>query len=75
MADAACRESRTGGALVLALALYRPDAGNALDEPAIAALHVRLDAADIFARLRFTEDHREAEATFAEKREPAFHGR
>jgi hypothetical protein len=36
---------------------------------------VRLDAADIFARLRFTEDHREAEATFAEKREPAFHGR
>ena len=73
MADAAFREPRAGRALVLTL--DRSDAGNARDEPTIAALHVRLDAADIFARLRFTEDHREAEAACAEKREPAFHGR
>jgi enoyl-CoA hydratase len=32
-------------------------------------------AAAIFARLWFTEDHREAERAFAEKREPTFHGR
>jgi 1,4-dihydroxy-2-naphthoyl-CoA synthase len=35
----------------------------------------RREAADTFARLWFTEDRREAEAAFAEKREPAFHGR
>ncbi len=35
----------------------------------------RREAADIFARLWFTEDHREAEAAFAEKREPVFHGK
>ncbi len=73
MADAPFREERAGGAL--ALALDRSDAGNALDEPAIAAPHARREAADIFARLWFTEDHREAEAAFAEKREPTFHGR
>lgn len=32
-------------------------------------------AAEIFARLWFTEDHREAERAFAEKREAIFHGR
>ena len=32
-------------------------------------------AAEVFARLWFTEDHREAERAFAEKREPVFHGR
>ena len=32
-------------------------------------------AADVFARLWFTEDHREAERAFAEKREATFHGR
>lgn len=32
-------------------------------------------AADVFARLWFTSDHREAERAFAEKREPMFHGR
>ena len=35
----------------------------------------RLVAANVFARLWFTEDHREAETAFAEKREAAFHGR
>lgn len=35
----------------------------------------RAAAAAIFARLWFTEDHREAERAFAEKREPRFHGR
>lgn len=35
----------------------------------------RREAADIFARLWFTADHREAEAAFAGKREPVFHGR
>lgn len=35
----------------------------------------RREGADIFARLWFTEDHREAEAAFAEKREPVFHGK
>ena len=73
MADAAFRGSHAGGALVLTL--NRPDAGSALTEPAIAALHARREAEDISARLRITEDHREAEAAFAEKREPAFHGR
>lgn len=41
--------------------------------------HGRADArqvaADIFARLWFTADHREAESAFAEKRKPNFHGR
>ena len=32
-------------------------------------------AARVFARLWFTEDHREAERAFAEKREAVFHGR
>lgn len=32
-------------------------------------------AADVFARLWFTEDHHEAECAFAEKREARFHGR
>ncbi|WPB84654.1 enoyl-CoA hydratase/isomerase family protein [Sediminicoccus rosea] len=32
-------------------------------------------AAGVFARLWFTEDHREAERAFAEKREAVFHGR
>ena len=32
-------------------------------------------AADVFARLWFTDDHREAEKAFVEKRETAFHGR
>lgn len=32
-------------------------------------------AADVFARLWFTSDHREAESAFAEKRKPSFHGR
>jgi enoyl-CoA hydratase len=44
----------------------------ALDLPRSEARQV---AADVFARLWFTEDHREAERAFAEKREPAFHGR
>ena len=35
----------------------------------------RREAADIFARLWFTDAHREAEAAFAEKRESIFHGR
>ena len=73
MGDAASREPRAGEAPVLTL--DRPDAGNAPDERAIAAPHARLDAADIFVRLRFTGGHREAEAAFAETREPAFHGR
>lgn len=37
-------------------------------------LEARREAADLFARLWFTTDHREAEAAFAEKREPIFHG-
>ena len=32
-------------------------------------------AADSFADLWFTEDHREAEAAFAEKRDPKFRGK
>lgn len=44
----------------------------ALDLPRAEARQL---AADVFARLWFTEDHREAERAFAEKREPVFHGR
>jgi enoyl-CoA hydratase/carnithine racemase len=32
-------------------------------------------ARNAFARLWFTEDHKEAESAFAEKRAPRFHGR
>ena len=44
----------------------------ALDLPRTEA---RKLAAAVFARLWFTEDHREAERAFAEKREAVFHGR
>lgn len=36
---------------------------------------VRRVAAEMFSRLWFTDDHREAERAFAEKRTPVFHGR
>ncbi len=45
---------------------------SALDLPRAEA---RKLAAEVFARLWFTEDHREAERAFAEKREAVFHGR
>lgn len=45
---------------------------SALDLPRAEA---RKLAAEIFARLWFTEDHREAERAFAAKREAVFHGR
>jgi enoyl-CoA hydratase len=50
VADAPFRESRAGGALVLAL--DRPGSGNALDEDTIAVLRAGLDAATGDAALR-----------------------
>ena len=35
----------------------------------------RMRARNAFARLWFTEHHKEAESAFAEKRAPRFHGR
>lgn len=43
----------------------------ALDSPPSEARRV---AAETFSRLWFTDDHREAERAFAEKRTPVFHG-
>ncbi len=48
------------------------EALRALGRPRAEARRV---AADVFARLCFTDDHREAESAFAEKREARFHGR
>ncbi|MDB5377309.1 MAG: Enoyl-CoA hydratase [Rubritepida sp.] len=48
------------------------EALRALGRPSAEARQV---AAEVFARLWFTEDHREAERAFAEKREATFHGR
>lgn len=39
------------------------------------AAHARVRAREAFSRLWFTEDHREAERAFAEKRPPRFSGR
>ena len=44
-------------------------------ESALPADEVRRKTRAAFARLWFTEDHKEAERAFAEKRTPSFHGR
>jgi 1,4-dihydroxy-2-naphthoyl-CoA synthase len=78
--DIATEDAR-GTALAIAAGLEKAaplairgakEALRALSRPRGEARQV---AADVFARLWFTEDHREAERAFAEKREAVFHGR
>lgn len=80
LADVAAPDARRA-ALEIAAGLERAaplairgakEAMRALARPRAEARQL---AADVFARLWFTEDHREAECAFAEKREARFHGR
>lgn len=61
--------------LDLAAPLAIRGAKEALRALALPRAEARRVAADVFARLWFTDDHREAERAFAEKRETVFHGR
>ena len=80
LVDIATEDGR-GAALAIAAALEKAaplairgakEAMRSLSRPRAEARQV---AADVFARLWFTEDHREAERAFAEKGEAVFHGR